>query len=90
MAETIELYGLYLPKAGMAVDVEAQVEVDIDHQWGADADGNRGITRVFVEVHSLTITDYWGKKIPHKEWRDDSQYIEEAIIERAKHESGEA
>lgn len=34
---------------GIEIDVEGVVEYYIDNNWGADADGNRGSTRIFID-----------------------------------------
>lgn len=68
----------------LAVTVQAEGHV-YDENYGADADGNRGEWRTFVDDLEVTIKDMRGNDITDKvfkKYRTEFDAVEEAAIEQ--------
>ena len=50
---------------------EYRIEAELDYyseEYGADADGNRGVMRQYCEVNQTLLFDDEGKEINYKDW----------------------
>ena len=48
---------------GRAFELEIEIDFSVDHHWGADADGNRGITVYEQDCTDYSITE-WVQVLP--------------------------
>ena len=65
--------------------IEADGSIHTDNNYGADADGNRGVTRHFLEDFTFKITDARGNDITDKlreKFSMEYQWAEEAAEEK--------
>jgi len=59
-----------IPIELIETEIEAQVDITVDRDYGADADGNRGQTRVIVEDTQLLSV---GIRFPQRDWMEFSE-----------------
>lgn len=88
-AKTFHIEDSYQIGGSFKIDIYycATIEIEIDHDYGADADGNRGKTQASWSVSDLVIEckDHLGLN----DWdlpEEESEYIDEEIALKADKE----
>jgi hypothetical protein len=76
---------LYVPLKERTVLVYATYVVDVDANYGADADGNRGVRRVEYDLLDVEVDQDDAKTLTVVEVQEVLEAVPAAFAKRAKH-----
>lgn len=79
------------PLKDFEIEVKVSYQAIVDKKWGADADGNRGITMEYVDDIEFTVCNLQGDDITEHirtNFPTDYKHLEERAIDLAKEFEG--